>query len=236
MHLQMEQRRRILALWSVLGLLAAALLYAVYGPMRIAWRCYQLHESGEHVAAEVVAKDPQLGLILQVTEGSQAGNSCTADSSAALYEKAQPGDRLAVVVRPEVPGECTLESTLTVSLAVLWSLSAVIGFALLLLVSVGVWIHRGLVAAPRLTSYLGLEPKDVTCPSCGGEMAEGYLPILAGIHWRHLDEPIGLPHALSGMPGTVGWRGRPCLHAFRCEACRIVTFGYGLLGGSTPRA
>jgi hypothetical protein len=232
----MEHRRRILVLWSVLALLAAALLYAAYGPMRIAWRCYQLHESGEHVAAEVVGKDPQLGLILQVTEGSQAGNSCTADTSAALYEKAQPGDRLDVVVRPEVPGECTLEPTLALSRVLLWSMRAGIGFALLLLVALGAWIHRGLVAAPRLTSHLGLEPKDVTCPACGVEMTEGYLPILAGIHWRRLDEPIGLPHALSGLPGTVGWRGRPCLHAFRCEACRIVTFGYGLLRGSPPRA
>jgi hypothetical protein len=66
-------------------------------------------------------------------------------------------------------------------------------------------------------------------------MAEGYLPILSGIHWRRPDQPIGLPHALSGMPGTVGWKGRPCLHAFRCEACRIVTFGYGSLGTSPRR-
>jgi hypothetical protein len=235
MHFPMKQRRRILVLWSVLGLLAATLLYAVYEPLWVAWRCYRLHEDGEHVAAEVVGKDPQLGLILQVTEGSQAGNACTADASAAQYEGVEPGDRLAVVVRPEVPGECTLESTLTASLVVLWVVSAGVGFALLLLASVGVWIHRGLVAAPRLTSHLGLESKDVKCPSCGEEMAEGYLPILSGIHWRRLEQPIGLPHALSGMPGTVGWKGRPCLHAFRCETCRIVTFGYGSLGASPRR-
>jgi hypothetical protein len=164
MYPQMKQRRRILVLWSVLGLLAAALLYAVYEPLWVAWRCYQLHEGGEHVAAEVVGKDPELGLILQVTEGSQAGNACTADASAAHYEAAEPGDRLAVVVRPEVPGECTLESTLSASLVLLWALSAGVGFALLLLVSIGAWIHRGLVAAPRLTSHLGLEPKDVKYP------------------------------------------------------------------------
>jgi hypothetical protein len=232
----MERGRRILVLWSVLGLLAAVLLYAVYEPLWGAWRCYRLHEGGEHVAAEVVGKDSELGLILQVTEGSRAGNSCTADSSAAVYESAKPGDRLAVVVRPEVPGECTLEAALTASRVVLWAVSAGVGFALLLLGSVGAWIHRGMVTAPRLTSHLGLESKEVTCPSCGGEMAEGYLPILAGIHWRRLDQPVGLPHALGGMPGTVGWKGRPCLHAFRCEACRIVTFGYGSSRGPTPRA
>lgn len=231
----MRSRRHIATLWGVLALLAATLLYAVYEPLWVAWRCYQLHESGEHVAAEVVGKDPKLGLVLRVAEGSQAGQSCTADSSAAAYESAEPGDRLAVVVRPKVPGECTLESTLSASRVVLGSVSAGVGFALLLLVSLGAWIHRSLVARPKLTSYLDVEPKDVTCPACGNEMAEGYLPILAGIHWRRPDEPIGLPHALSGLPGTVGQRGRPCLHAFRCEACQIVTFRYGSLAAPARR-
>lgn len=225
----MHRRRRILGLWSIVGVLAATLLCVVYEPMRVAWRCYQLHENGEHVAAEVVGKNEQVGFVLRISEGTQAGRSCTADSPAAIYERAEPGDRLPVVVRPEVPGECTLESTLEASLVVLWSLSAGIGFAILLLLSLGVWVHRGLVAAPRLTSHLGVEPKEVSCPVCGNEMAEGYLPLLAGMHWHRLDEPVGLPHALSGLPGTVGWRGRPCLHAFRCEACRVITFGYSRL-------
>lgn len=225
----MATRRKIIGLWSVIALLIAGLAYAIYAPLAVAWRCYQLHENGEHVAAEVVDNKQEIGLILRVTEGSQVGQACTADSSDAIYERAQPGDRLAVVVRPEVPGECTLESTLEYSLVVLVSLGAAVGFFILLLVSVGAWIHRSLAAAPRLTAHLGLGPKDVSCPGCGAEMAEGYLPLLSGVHWRCIDEPIGLPHALSGLPGTVGWRGRPCLHAFRCAACRIVTFGYGRL-------
>jgi hypothetical protein len=225
----MASRRKIVWLWSVLALLVAALLYAVYAPMAIAWRCYQLHESGEHVAAEVIDKKESIGLILRIGEGSQTGQACTADSSAATYERLEPGDRVAVVVRPEVPGECTLEETLENSLVLLASLSAAIGFTLLLLVSVGAWIHRSLVATPRLTSHLDLEPKEAVCPGCGAEMAEGYLPLLAGVHWRRIDAPVGLPHALGGLKGTVGWRGRPCLHAFHCEACRIVTFGYGRL-------
>jgi hypothetical protein len=229
MRPRMAARRKLIALWSVVALLTAGLLYAVYTPLAVAWRCYRLHENGEHVAAEVVDKKESLGLILRVTEGPQAGQACAADSSGAIYDRAQPGDRLAVVVRPELPGECTLESTLEYSLAILVSLGAAVGFVILLLVSVGAWIHRSLTAAPRLTAHLGLGTKDVHCPACGAVMAEGYLPLLSGVHWRRIDEPIGLPHALSGLPGTVGWRGRPCLHAFHCETCRIVTFGYGRL-------
>jgi hypothetical protein len=58
-------------------------------------------------------------------------------------------------------------------------------------------------------------------------MEEGYLPLVSGIQWRKGSEPIGLPHALKGLAGTVGWRGRPRLHAFRCSRCEIVSFQYG---------
>jgi hypothetical protein len=163
MYPQMKQRRRILVLWSVLGLLAAALLYAVYEPLWVAWRCYQLHEGGEHVAAEVVGKDPELGLILQVTEGSQAGNACTADASTAHYEAAEPGDRLAVVVRPEVPGECTLESTLSASLVLLWECGR-------RLRTPAAGLHRGVDpprpggrTAPDVASGAGAQGREVPC-------------------------------------------------------------------------
>jgi len=58
-------------------------------------------------------------------------------------------------------------------------------------------------------------------------MAEGYLPLLAGVHWRGPDDPVGMPHALRGLPGTVGLRTRPKVHAFRCEPCEVVIFRYG---------
>ena len=61
--------------------------------------------------------------------------------------------------------------------------------------------------------------------------------LLAALHWRAIEEPIGMPHALSGLPGTVGWRTRPRLHGFRCATCSIVTFKYGdrpTPGGPAP--
>ena len=58
-------------------------------------------------------------------------------------------------------------------------------------------------------------------------MAEGYLATLSGIHWRDAGQPIGLPHALGGLPGTVSMRRRPMLHAFHCAHCEVVSFQYG---------
>jgi hypothetical protein len=50
-------------------------------------------------------------------------------------------------------------------------------------------------------------------------------------YWRHPGEPVGLPHALSGLPGTVGRQRRPRLHAFRCEGCSVITLKYGTTTG-----
>ena len=62
----------------------------------------------------------------------------------------------------------------------------------------------------------------------GTQLAEGYVVLLAGVHWREPGQPIGMPHALGGLPGTVGWRGRPRLHAFRCPSCEILIAQYGI--------
>lgn len=72
-----------------------------------------------------------------------------------------------------------------------------------------------------------VEAREVRCPACGKVMDEGYTPVLAGLHWRTLGAPVGLPIVLRGLPGTVGRRGRPRLHAFRCVPCEILTLQYG---------
>ena len=74
---------------------------------------------------------------------------------------------------------------------------------------------------------MAADPAEVVCPACGKRMDEGYVPPLAGLNWRTLGQPIGVPHALGGLPGTVGWRERVKLHAVRCVPCEILTLQYG---------
>ena len=223
----MERRSKLVTLWALLGLLAAVIVGSVARPMMAGWRCYQLNASGEHASAQVVEKLADSTLLLQIGAGSRAGNACTASTSEGHYEALQIGEPLAVVYRTERPGECVLVATLENSAALLWSLTGAIAVVVLLILWAGVAAQRSFTAPMFLTSYLDADAKDVTCPQCGAEMAEGYLALLAGLHWRAIEEPIGMPHALSGLPGTVGWRARPRLHGFRCETCSIVTFKYG---------
>lgn len=223
----MERRSRLIALWALLGLLAAVIAGAVARPLLTGWRCYQLNASGEHAVAEVVEKLASPTLLLQIGSGSWEGHACTASTSRAHHQALRIGDALAVVYRAERPGECVLAATLENSAALLRSLTGAIAIVFLLILWAGVIVHRSFTATVFLTSYLDADAKDVTCPQCHAEMTEGYLALLAGLHWRRIDEPIGVPHALSGLPGTVGWRARPRLHGFRCQACGIITFKYG---------
>ena len=223
----MERRSKLVTLWALLGLLAAVIAGSVARPLMAGWRCYQLNANGEHTSAEVVEKLSRSSLLLQIGSGSREGNACTASTSTGHHQALRVGDTLAVVYRTERPGECVLVATLENSAVLLWSLSGAIGIILLLILWAGVVAHRSYGAPPFLSSYLDADAKNVTCPQCDSEMVEGYLALLSGLHWREIDEPIGTPNTLSGLPGTVGWRARPRLHGFRCEACSVVTFKYG---------
>ena len=98
---------------------------------------------------------------------------------------------------------------------------------LLFLVLLGSVVTRSFTRPVYPARRMRVSPGDVRCPACGKAMDEGYLPILSGIHWRKLGDPIGLPHALQGLPGTTSLRTRPRLHAFRCTPCEILTLQYG---------
>jgi hypothetical protein len=222
-----ERRSQLITLWALLGLLAAVIVGSVARPLMMGWRCYRLNADGEHASAEVVEKLSGSTLLLQIGGGSREGNACTAGTSVKHHRALRAGDTLAVVYRTERPGECVLVATLENSAVLLWSLSGAIAIILLLILWAGVVAHRSFGAPPFLTSHLDADAKDVTCPQCGAEMTEGYLALQSGLHWRAIDHPIGVPHALGGLPGTVGWRVRPRLHGFRCEACSVVTFKYG---------
>jgi hypothetical protein len=223
----MTPRSRLLTLWLVVGTVAALIAVPLAGPMRIAWQCYWLHENGVREQAEVMHKLENATFALLITEGPHAGEACTADTSPAIFDATELGDVLEVVHFDSRPGECELSSTIEASAQLLWILSGGLGFALLGILAIGTFLTRSFTRPVYPLRRIAADPRGVRCPACGTEMDEGYLPVLSGIHWRKLGEPIGLPHALGGLPGTVGWRGRPRLHAFRCVPCEIVMFQYG---------
>jgi hypothetical protein len=223
----MSNRARIIANWAAAAVLVLGLLAMVARPMATAWRCYTLNASGERAEAAVVNKLESPVLVLQIADGPDAGEACTAKTSPGHHEALQIGDPLAIVYSEDRPGECVLVATLENSALVLWAFTGGIAGFVLLILAGALIIHRSLTATPFLTSYLDVDGKRMACPQCSAEMAEGYLAVLSGLHWRAPGEPIGMPHALSGLPGTVGWRARPRLHAFRCEACEVVTIKYG---------
>jgi hypothetical protein len=223
----MTPHSRRLSVWLAVGALVALIAVPLARPLRVAWQCYWLHENGVRERAQVLHKLENATFALLIAEGPHAGEACTADTSLAIFEATEVGDVLEVVRLETRPGECELSSTIEASARVLWIITGGIGFLLLGVVALGVFLTRSFTRPTQPLRRIEADPRDVRCPVCGKAMDEGYLPLVAGIHWRRLGEPIGLPHALGGLPGTVGWRGRPRLHAFRCAPCEIVAFQYG---------
>jgi hypothetical protein len=218
-----EKRGAVIRLWVLLGLLAAVLVVPLVGPMQRAWTCFARHDAGERTSAEVVSTYAG-GLVLRLTSGPHRDSACTAKAS---ETPGAPGDTLRVVYLAD-RGECAAVATLERSRAVLWALTSGLGCVLLLILAVGLALHRALRRPGAPQRRMQVEPGSVACPACGGKMAEGYLVLLSGVHWREPDEPVGLPHALGGLPGTVGWRSRPRLHAFRCTSCEVLSAQYGI--------
>jgi hypothetical protein len=223
-----SERRNVWIVWGVVALLLAPILAFSWRPLVIAWNCYWLHENAPREQARVMHKlEEQATFALLIEEGPHAGQGCTADTSRSIFEATQKGDLLPVVYVEWKPGECELESTIEASAWVLWSFIALLGFLCLLLIGLGAFLHRTFRRPRDPRRRMPVEPRDMRCPVCGKAMDEGYVPLLAGLHWRRIGDPVGLPHALHGLPGTVGWRERPRLHAFRCVPCEIVTLQYG---------
>lgn len=223
----MSGRSRTLCLWLLLGALGLAIALPLWVPLRRAWLCYRQHDAGDRARGELVKKLKPATLVLVLQTGPQAGHACTAKTSRAIHAAAEPGETFAVVTREDRPGDCVLESTLTASAWVLWSITGGLGALGLGIVGLGLFLQRSFTRPGVPQRRMNAGPGPVSCPVCDAPMAEGYLPLVAGVHWRDRGEPLGLPHALAGLPGTVGWRGRPRLHAFRCAGCEIVTFQYG---------
>jgi hypothetical protein len=169
-----------------------------------------------------------------VIDGSHAGEVCTADTSDAIYDATEIGESLEVVYLEWKPGECELASTIEASGWIIWFMVAVTGSIFVGLIAIGVTLSRSFTLPVYPKRRMRVEPSEVRCHACDEVMEEGYLPLVSAIQWRRIGEPIGLPHALKGLAGTVGWRGRPRLHAFRCSTCEIVSFQYGKASDDRP--
>jgi hypothetical protein len=229
-------QKQILRVWLAVAVLTAVIVVPLWRPMQVAWRCYRLHRDGARAEAELVSKLGSGKLVLQLHGGSQAGHACTAGASAAVFDASEVGDVLEVVYFEARPGDCVLVSTVENSGLLLWALTGGVAGLLLLVVAGGLTLHHSFAMPRHPARRMALAAAAPHCPVCAAPMAEGYLPLLAGVHWREPGAPIGLPHALSGLPGTLGWRNRPALHAFRCAACEIVSFQYGHPAGTDPRS
>ncbi|MCC7203881.1 MAG: hypothetical protein IT441_02290 [Phycisphaeraceae bacterium] len=58
-------------------------------------------------------------------------------------------------------------------------------------------------------------------------MIEGFIPTHGGIYWFTRDERYGFLSFARALPGTTTWMRLSKLEAYRCPACRLVTFRYG---------
>jgi hypothetical protein len=222
-----DRSRVVVRIWVLLGLLLTLILVPLLSPLEVVWRDYRLHQRGERAEAELVERLERQRLALRFTTGPHAGRICSANAPLSVYERAEPGASLPVVYLAERPGDCVLASTVETSAFLLWALVPGLVCVVLLFLGIGIWLQRSFTRPGLPRNPMQVAPDAVACPVCGAGMVEGYLPLLAGVHWREIGEPIGLPHALGGLPGTVGWRGRPLLHAFRCAGCEVITFRYG---------
>jgi len=223
----MERRKLTFRIWLPIAVLMVGLMALVAGPMAVGWRCYELHAHGERAATRVVDKTAEVRLVLRITSGPRSGHHCNASTSPAHFAEAQPGDVLEVVLTEGQPDECVLVATLENSAALLWATAGAVAALLLVFVLIGLFLQRSFTEPGVPTTRFDLASGGMACPRCGAPMGEGYLVTSQGIHWRDVGQPIALPSALGGLPGTFEWRKRARPHAYRCGKCEIVTFQYG---------
>jgi hypothetical protein len=223
----MGRPKIVIRIWLLLSLAALLITLVVARPMLSAWRCIERASAGEHAVSEVHSKHEDEGVVLRITSGSQTGEHCTVKVGRRYFAELEPGDPIAVITYADRPSDCELADTLEASEALLTAVGAALAIVYLLLLLLGFLVQRSFTQIPELSSRFDAIPDPVTCARCQKPMREGYLVPLSGLHWRSGGQPIGLPNIFGGLPGSVGWRGRPCLHAYRCEGCEIATFRYG---------
>lgn len=212
-------------IWLGAALLCGTLVSVAGPPLMKVWQCYRLADSAERETGTVIGKHETVGLVFSFGDDIASTDACTAETSPAVFEAAQVGDTFEVVRKPGRPDQCYLESSLALSGMILAGVSGLTLVVVALILGLALIALRSFADAPLLTASFSMhEMGSLTCPACAVAMNPGYIVPMGGIHWRLSDQPIGLPTTLGGLSGTVGWKGRPRLQAFRCRKCDIVTF------------
>ena len=217
MRLSLRARIGVLA-----ALALAAMAAAVGPPMRTAWACLARAEGAARADGRVVEIDEGSGVAIEIVGGAHDGGRCTIRS----FGTVERGATYPIVVYPDATERCDFVATIDNSRDLLLALSGASAALALLVVLAALRLARSAAAVSTPTTRL----RDVAappCPRCAKPMDEGVLVPMSGVHWRARNEPIGLPSALGGLPGTFRWGGRARLHAFRCEPCQVATFRYG---------
>jgi hypothetical protein len=156
---------------------------------------------------------------------------CQFGVSRRLYNNSPLGIKIPVTFLPENPQLCKLSFSLPGSQSILSKgllLSA--GMMLFAFGTLFYIYHSHKQPGPGSSSHLTttIKSEDApNCPQCGIKMAEGYLPMGFGIHWRNINQPVAMTTIFSGLSGTVSLLKRPKFHGYHCEKCRIIIFKYG---------
>ena len=182
--------------------------------------------------AKIIKKTSDPYSFLLIHQMDSNNNSCKVTVSKSTYDSYKTGNQIKVVYNKANPEFCTLPYSLNFNY--LLSLSLILLGLFFLIVSIGFAFYiKNSFRRPidknslRLTTNLNINQTEVKCPKCNNNMVEGYLPTIGGVSWRNIDEPVGIPTILSGLPGTTYWVRRPKLHGYHCKNCQIVTFKYG---------
>ena len=210
--------------WSVACAFIVVSTLAIAGPMARAYRCVARYADAPTASAEVVEVTEEAAFV-RLNTGARSGQTCSVPGR---FEPESLGEQLEVTYLASVPERCELASTVRHSKWVLGAVAIGLASAFLLVAALAAAIVRTLTRPGEVKRPL--EASDggaVLCPACRAKMAEGYVALTSGLHWRELGEPVGITPLYRGLAGTVGIRGRPTLHAFQCERCEVLTLQYG---------
>jgi len=242
----MSKKLELIIQVSLAILIIAAASYLLYLYSGKYYDVYNLDKNGISSKAEIKMKGVLVNGEIEITGntlpsdhhqflvayGNPGGKEvfCRLTVSKKRYDSQNPGDIISIKYLETSPSDCMLSSELDLNyslLTLMMSLGiffAVLGLIFLFYIYTQ---YRKPKSGHPVELTTRFEKNGINCPECNRTMEEGYIPSVGGISWRDIDESMGIPTILSGLPGTIYWLKRPKLHAFRCRECKVVLFKHG---------